>query len=68
MGGIKYVIKDGENGFLVEPGRADELAGRIKEIISKMESPEIKKLTDNARADAMEYSFSSRAGSFLEKA
>lgn len=34
VGGIKDIIDDGENGFLVEPGRPDQLAEKIHLILS----------------------------------
>jgi glycosyltransferase involved in cell wall biosynthesis len=32
VGGIPDVVRDGEDGFLVEPGATDELAGRLAEL------------------------------------
>jgi len=34
IGGIPELVKDGETGFLFEPGNVDDLRGRIKELIS----------------------------------
>lgn len=33
-GGIPYLVHDGENGLLVEPGNVEELAGAIRKMIS----------------------------------
>jgi glycosyltransferase involved in cell wall biosynthesis len=33
IGGIPELVKDGETGFLVEPGNAAELADRLRELL-----------------------------------
>ncbi len=47
-GGMSEVIKDGENGFIVEPKNMELLASRIKEILS-MSNDELVTISDNAR-------------------
>ena len=37
VGGIPDLIKDGENGFLVEPHSPEELAQKIKELMEDKE-------------------------------
>jgi starch synthase len=37
VGGIPEVVADGETGFLVEPGNADELARRVNELLADPE-------------------------------
>ena len=34
VGGIPEIIKDGENGFLVNPGDADDLAEKLRILLS----------------------------------
>jgi glycosyltransferase involved in cell wall biosynthesis len=48
------IVKDGINGCLVPPGRAEELAGKIRQLL---ENPaEVRRLGDRAREDAERYS------------
>ena len=48
------IVKDGFNGYLVPPGRAEELAGRITQLL---ENPaELERLGGRAREDAERYS------------
>ncbi len=47
-GGMSEVIKDGENGFLVEPKNPELLASKIKEILS-MSDDKLVTISDNAR-------------------
>lgn len=35
-GGIPYLVHDGENGLLVEPGKAEELAGAIERVLKNV--------------------------------
>lgn len=35
-GGIPYLVHDGENGLLVEPGNAEELAGAIERVLKNV--------------------------------
>ena len=35
VGGVPEVVRDGENGLLVPPGRADELAAAIGRIVAE---------------------------------
>jgi glycosyltransferase involved in cell wall biosynthesis len=67
VGGVKYVIRDGINGFLVEPRSPRRLADKIKEILILVESNQAEDLIANARRDAVNYSFEHRARHFLEK-
>jgi len=66
VGGVKYVIRDGINGFLVEPRSPRKLAHKIKEILRLVDSNQTGDLIANARRDAMSYSFQHRARYFLK--
>ena len=35
VGGVPEVVRDGENGLLVPPGRPDELAGAIRRLLDE---------------------------------
>ena len=48
------IVKDGINGYLVPPGRAEELAGRIGQLLKN--PAELQRLGDRAREDAERYS------------
>ena len=53
VGGIPEVVADGETGFLVEPGDADELAARVNEVLA---DPELAARFGNAgRERAVEF-------------
>jgi len=66
VGGIKYVIEDGRNGFLVEPRSAAKLAEKIKEVLQVIKDRQTDVLVDRARRDAAEYAFARRARYFRE--
>ena len=50
VGGVPYLLTDGEDGILVEPNRADQFVSAIKELIDQPEF--VAKLTWNARNTA----------------
>ena len=54
-GGMEGIIKSGENGFLCTPGNAEELASIIK-MINKMSAAEKKRISDNAKQTARDFS------------
>ena len=54
-GGMEGSIKSGENGFLCTPGNAEELASIIN-MINKMSAAEKKKISDNAKQTARDFS------------
>jgi glycosyltransferase involved in cell wall biosynthesis len=63
VGGIPEVIKDGENGLLVEPD-AKKIAGKIEFLL---ENPQIaKKLGENAKRTAEKFTWEKTAERFLE--
>jgi glycosyltransferase involved in cell wall biosynthesis len=65
VGGIKYIIIDGENGFLVAPRDTDALAAKISEVLEKYEGGKLRSLIDTAKDTALELSFENRADAFL---
>jgi len=54
VGGLPEIIKDGENGFLFPPGRADVLASKIQ----ALSSIDIKKIKQAARESVVNLSLS----------
>ena len=54
-GGMEGIIKSGENGFLCTPGNAEELASIIK-MINEMSAEEKKRISDNAKQTAKDFS------------
>jgi glycosyltransferase involved in cell wall biosynthesis len=66
FGGIEEVVKDGENGFLVEPYRPDLLAARIRSLLR--ERPNWEKVSKSAIETAQKYAWKARASVFLEYA
>jgi glycosyltransferase involved in cell wall biosynthesis len=52
IGGMPELVRDGENGFLVEPGNAEELAEKISYLVSEPE--QISKMGKFARRTAEE--------------
>jgi len=67
VGGIKYVIRDCENGFLVQSGVPRELARRIREILEQIETGKYDLLIRTAQIEAGAYTFSARAKYFLDR-
>jgi glycosyltransferase involved in cell wall biosynthesis len=66
VGGIKHVIQDRKNGFLVEPGSPLKLAQKITEILELTDKDKTYRLIEKARSDSRQYEFHSRAKYFLE--
>lgn len=64
-GGIKYVIRNGKNGFLVEAGSSERLAGKIEEILALIDRNGIDFVIEAAYREAEKYSFPSRADYFI---
>ncbi|MEM2857082.1 MAG: glycosyltransferase family 4 protein [Candidatus Nitrosocaldaceae archaeon] len=59
VGGIPYYVKDGINGFLVEPGDSDALAKKVIELLS---NPVIlKELSPRCRERALEFDWQKAA-------
>jgi len=67
VGGIKYVIRNGENGFFTTPGSPFELASKIKEILKLIDHDQADSIVVRARNEAMKYTFDKRAEYFLEQ-
>jgi len=62
VGGIPDVVKDGETGLLVEPGRVDELAISIRRLI---EDDDLRgKMSKNCLEEAKKYSWENLAERF----
>ncbi|MDO5618939.1 glycosyltransferase family 4 protein [Kocuria sp.] len=54
-GGIPFVIDDGETGFLVQPGDADDLTQRLRQLV---EDPHLRaRMGAAARAEAVKHSW-----------
>jgi glycosyltransferase involved in cell wall biosynthesis len=66
VGGIKYIIRDGENGFLTPPQVPAELAHKIKDILKLIDQNKVESIVDKARTEALKYTFDERAKYFLE--
>lgn len=66
VGGIKYIIRDGQNGFLVTPGDPLLLAKKIETIFFLIGNGAIKSIIDAANLDACNFSFFSRAEYYLK--
>jgi glycosyltransferase involved in cell wall biosynthesis len=64
-GGIKYVIRNGKNGFLVEAGSPERLAGKIEELLALIDRNGIDFVIEAAHREAEKYSFPSRADYFI---
>lgn len=58
--GIDEIIKDGENGFLIEPKSANSVLKAIEKI-SKMSSIELEKMSKQANLTAQEYNWDKSA-------
>lgn len=64
--GLKDATKDGENGFLVEPGNAEAWAGKIKELLA--DDNFRKEFGERARRYTIEnFSWEKIAGRYLEE-
>ncbi|MFC1865766.1 glycosyltransferase family 4 protein [Chloroflexota bacterium] len=64
VGGVPEIIKDGENGFLVEPSNSSELA---KKIIFLLQNDDIRRLfSDNNTRNVKDYNWE-RVATTLEK-
>jgi L-malate glycosyltransferase len=62
VGGNDELIRDGENGFLVSPGNAEELAERVDRLVRE---PELRKsFGAAARADAQRFTVETVAGEY----
>jgi N-acetyl-alpha-D-glucosaminyl L-malate synthase BshA len=57
VGGLPEIIKDGENGFLVEPKNPEELAEKVLSILGNNELRE--RITRNNKEKAKDYSWES---------
>ena len=66
-GGIKYVIRDGKNGFLVEGGSPERLAAKMEEVLALIDRNEADLVVETARRDTEKYSFPSRVEYFIKK-
>lgn len=64
VGGMPYLIKDGENGLLTEAGNADEMTEAIEKLLRE---PELAKcLSENARRKAEGYDWEKVKALWLE--
>jgi glycosyltransferase involved in cell wall biosynthesis len=63
--GMEGIIEHGINGFLCEPGNANELASLIKHI-NTLSAEEKKTISDRARAKATELSDYNVAKNYIE--
>jgi D-inositol-3-phosphate glycosyltransferase len=60
VGGLAYLIKDGENGFHVQEGNAQQLADRLLEILSNSQQAEALGLAARKHAEAYSWVENSR--------
>ncbi|MCQ2181837.1 MAG: glycosyltransferase [Bacteroidales bacterium] len=63
--GIDGIIIDGKNGFLCEAGNTEELSGIIEKIRG-MDRTELRRISDEARRTALEFSDMNVARKYLE--
>jgi len=64
-GGMKGIIRHGENGFLCPPGNSDALAGLLGEIES-IDDSEMAKIRRRAMETASEFSIQNQSKKYLE--
>jgi D-inositol-3-phosphate glycosyltransferase len=55
VGGLKYLVRDGETGYHVQEGDAAELAGRLSQLLS--DESMLQRMGQAARAEAEQYSW-----------
>jgi D-inositol-3-phosphate glycosyltransferase len=55
VGGLKYLVRDGETGYHVQEGDAAELAGRLSQLLS--DESLLQRMGQAARAEAEQYSW-----------
>jgi D-inositol-3-phosphate glycosyltransferase len=61
VGGLKYLVRDGETGYHVQEGDAAELAGRLSQLLS--DESLLQRMGQAARAEAEQYSWGRAAES-----
>lgn len=64
VGGLKYLVRDGETGYHVREGMPEELAARLAELLSY--EPKLEVMGQAARKEAQEYSWTKAANEILE--
>jgi len=64
VGGLAYLVQDGETGYHFQEGRPEELAQRLVELLSNSELRE--RMGEAARKVAEKYSWSKTAGEIIE--
>jgi glycosyltransferase involved in cell wall biosynthesis len=62
---IEEVVRDGENGFLVEPYRPEMLAARINELLGE-DGERLRSVAEAARTTIEQYTWRCRAEAFLD--
>jgi glycosyltransferase involved in cell wall biosynthesis len=62
---IEEVVRDGENGFLVEPYRPEMLAARINELLGE-DGERLRSVAEAARTTIEQYTWRCRAKAFLD--
>ena len=65
VGGTPEAVQDGVNGYLVEPGKADALAGRIADMLA--DPVRRREMGDSGQENVRQtFSFAQQAGEYLE--
>lgn len=64
VGGLKYLVRDGETGYHVREGMPEELAARLAELLSY--EPKLEVMGQAACKEAQEYSWTKAANEILE--
>jgi D-inositol-3-phosphate glycosyltransferase len=64
VGGLKYLVRDGETGYHVREGKPEELAARLAELLS--DEAKLNAMGQLARKEAEQYSWEKTANEILK--
>jgi D-inositol-3-phosphate glycosyltransferase len=64
VGGLKYLVRDGETGYHVREGKPEELAARLAELLG--DEPKLERMGQAARKEAEQYSWLKAANEIIE--